>query len=308
MDDWAKRTPASLSRAVSEFSAAIARDPDYAEAYAGLAGAYDLMREYTLMPSAQAFPLAKAAAQHALALNDKVAAAHAALAFADFYGDWDAAGARAEFARAIALDPRNETAHHWFATFLMTQGEFAGALRQIDIARALDPTSPAIAADRDLILYNNGDKTAARAGVEALEAADPRFLSPHRDKAAFDLYGGDDAGFLGESALCARLTGDDGSMATVEAARSGLRQNGHHGMLKALLSESMRQFQMGRGSAELVADAYARLGEAARAMAWLRLAFERRETEVTNLAADPAFDAMRGDPEFQRLQGRVKGS
>ena len=105
MDDWARRTPASLNRAVGEFNAAIARDGDYAEAYAGLAGCYDLLREYTLMPSSQAFPLAKAAAERALVLDDRLAGAHASLGFADFYGYWDTASARREFARAIALDP-----------------------------------------------------------------------------------------------------------------------------------------------------------------------------------------------------------
>ena len=308
MDDWEKRTPVSLERAVSEFSAAIARDPDYAEAYAGLAGAYDLMREYTLMPSAQAFPLAKAAAEHSLALNGRVAAAHAALAFADFYGDWDAADARREFVRAIALDPRNETAHHWFAIFLMTQGDNAGALREIDAALALDPLSPAIAADRDVVLYVSGEKARGVAGLKALEAATPAYLSPHNYLAVFDLNDGHDEASLAESALAARLTGDRARLAAVEAERRGLRAGGRHGLLVAMAEERTQQFQAGLGSAYAVAQAYALIGDKTQATAWLRLAFDRRETEVTNLAPDPMFAPMRVDPDFRSLERRVRGS
>lgn len=293
---------------MTEFSGAIARDPDYAEAYAGLAGAYDLMREYTLMPSAQAFPLAKAAAEHALALDDRVAAAHAALAFADFYGGWDAATARREFARAIALDPRNETAHHWFATFLMTQGDKAGALRELDTALALAPGSSAIAADRDLVLFQLGDRARAVENLSALEAANPTFLSPHNYMADFDFADGHDETFLNESSFAARLTGDGPRLAAVEAARRALRLGGHREMLEALVGEKSRQFQNGLGSAYAVAQTYAQLGDGAHAKAWLRLAFDRRETEVTNLGADRAFDALHTDPEFQRLAGRVRAS
>ncbi|MDQ2860033.1 MAG: hypothetical protein M3T55_04760 [Pseudomonadota bacterium] len=307
MDDWAGRTPASLSRAVAEFSAAIARDPDYAEAYAGLAGAYDLMREYTLMPSAQAFPLAKAAAEHALALNDRVAAAHAALAFAEFYGDWDFADARAEFSRAIALDPRNETAHHWFATFLTTQGDNAGALREIDAALALAPGSAAIAADRDVVLYVSGQRPRAIAGLEALEAANPAFLSPHAYLAKFELTDGRDKSSLAEAALAARLTGDRTRLASVEAETGALRAGGHRGLLEAMAKERTGQFQAGLGSAFAVAQVYALIGDEAQAKTWLRLAFDRRETEVTDLAADESFTPLRSDTEFQRLEGRVRG-
>lgn len=308
MDDWERRTPASLQRAVSEFSGAIARDPDYAEAYAGLAGAYDLMREYTLMPSAQAFPLAKEAAKHALALNDKVAAAHGALAFADFYGDWDAADAKAEFARAIALDPRNETAHHWFAIFLMTQGDNAGALREIDAALSPAPDSPAIAADRDVVLYETGQRARAIEGLAELEAANPDFLSPHTYLAKFNLADGRDEASLAESAVAARLTGDPARLASVEVETGAFRARGHRGLLEAMVRERARQFQAGFGSAFAVAQAYALVGDKAEAKAWLRTAFDRRETEVTNLASDDSFAALRDDPEFQRLQARVKGS
>ena len=168
MDDWAKRTPAGLNRAVTEFSAAIARDPDYGEAYAGLAITYDLLREYTLMPSSQAYQLATAAAQRALALDDRLSYAHAALGFAEFYGSRKTSAARSEFRRAVELDPRNETAHHWRATFLMTLGDVAGARREIEAAWALNPGSLAIAADRAFILYANGKTAEAVGNLKAL--------------------------------------------------------------------------------------------------------------------------------------------
>ncbi|MEO8925690.1 MAG: hypothetical protein ABI306_00885 [Caulobacteraceae bacterium] len=301
MDDWAARTPAGLNRAVGEFGAAIARDPDYAEAYTGLANSYNLLREYTLMPSSQAFPLARTAALHALALNDRLASAHAALAFANFYGFWDAASARREFARAIALDPTSETSHHWFATFLMTQGDNAGALRQIDIARALDPASPAIAADRAVILYAAGRKTEALADIKVVEAAHPDFLSPHNYLANFALIDGDDEGYARESQIAAGLTDDPLRVALASAAREGLKAGGRRAMLQAILAEQTRQLQSGGASAYDVARTRAMLGDAAGAKTFLRLSLDRREAEITIVGVDKAFDPLRGDPEFQHL-------
>lgn len=258
------------------------------------------------MPSSQAFPLAKAAAEHALALNDGLASAHAALAFADYYGFWDTGQARREFARAIALDPRNETARHWFAIFLMAKGDNAGALREIDAARALDPTSPAIAVDRADVLYATGKRAEGMAEIKAIEAAHPDFLSPHNYLAYFDLTEGDNEGYARESAIAGRLTDDPRREALAVAAGEALAVGGRRNMLFAVLSEKTRQFQSGSGSAYAVAQIRALLGDAAGAKACLMLSLDRREAEIASIGFDPGFAALRADPEFQRLARRVR--
>jgi Tfp pilus assembly protein PilF len=301
MDDWAKRTPEGLNRAVGEFSGAIARDPDYAEAYAGLAASYDLMREYTLMPPSQAYQLATAAAQKALALDDRLSNAHAALAFAEFYGAWKTAAARYEFRRAVELDPRNETAHHWRATFLLALGDNKAALEEIESARALDPTSLAIAADHAFILYANGGKVQAVSELQAIEAAHPEFLSPHNYLAGIDFDQGDDPGYLRESVAAAELEHDRVREALIAAASAGFQAGGHTAMLATMARELTDEFQAGAASAYSLARTWALLGDRQKSLDYLRLAIDRRDSDAIGFTGDDAFASLRGDADFQRL-------
>ena len=110
--EWDKRTPESLNQAVDYFTQAIVHDPNYAQAYVGLADCYNLLREYSAMPPEEAYPRALAAAKKAVELDDSSADAHTSLAFATFYGSFDAAGAEREFRRALALNPSDARAHH----------------------------------------------------------------------------------------------------------------------------------------------------------------------------------------------------
>ena len=154
--NFERRTPESLNRAVELFSAAIRRDPQYAEAYAGLANCHLLLREYAGVPDAEAYPRARAAAERALALDGGLADAHAALAFVTFYWDRDfAAGPR----RLPAGDRARSQwcgAHHWYATALYHAARVPAALEQIDQAQRLEPESQAILSDKALILSAAG--------------------------------------------------------------------------------------------------------------------------------------------------------
>src|SRR5262249_11927934 len=95
--EWQSRTPAGLRHAMDDCTQAIVHDREYAQAYAGLAQCYELLREYTTMTPDYAFPRAKAAADRAIALDPSLADAHLALAFADFYWFHDSSTARREF-------------------------------------------------------------------------------------------------------------------------------------------------------------------------------------------------------------------
>ena len=92
-----QRTPESLSQALESFQSAIAHDPSYAPGYAGLASTYNLLREYSVMPDADAYPKAREAAERAIALDPDLAEAHVSLAFVTYYGYLDAAKAEQEF-------------------------------------------------------------------------------------------------------------------------------------------------------------------------------------------------------------------
>ena len=304
MRDWQARTPDSLNRSVVEFNQAIRLAPNYAEPYAGLALSYDLLREYTAMPSSEAFPLARANARRAIALDDRVASAHTALAFADFFGFWDYEGARREYDRATVLDPGDANTEHWYATFLLSRRDYAGARQHIERAFALDPQSLSIQADRGEILYPF-DKTEAKAILMGVEATNPKFPSPHVALANIDYLEGNDAGFLREAGFLARLNDDAGEQAALAAAAAGLERGGHRGMVEALLKAKLAQFQRGQASAYSVAALMAQTGRDDDAITYLRLAFDRREPEVIDTEADERLASIRHLKDYRDQVARL---
>ena len=168
-----------MNQAVDYFTQAIVHDPNYAQAYVGLADCYNLLREYSAMPPEEAYPRALAAAKKAVELDDSSAEAHTSLAFATFYGSFDAAGAEREFRRALALNPSDARAHHWYATSLFAEGRYAEALSQIEMAQQLDPASSAILADKGLILLYAGSREQSSRVTET--------TGEHRAGISFDL-------------------------------------------------------------------------------------------------------------------------
>jgi tetratricopeptide (TPR) repeat protein len=146
---WNKRTGEGLKKAIDYFSLAIEKDPNYAEAYAGLADSYALSGdwEYAILSPQDASLEAKAAATKALALDDSLGEAHTSLAFAMDLYDWDWASAEKQYKRAIALNPGYATAHHWYAWHLIVMGRNSDGLSELRKAESLDPLSLIISAD-----------------------------------------------------------------------------------------------------------------------------------------------------------------
>jgi Tfp pilus assembly protein PilF len=299
--DRQTRTPAGLRRAVDDFTQAIVRDPQYAEAYAGLAQSYELLREYTTVPPDYAFPRAKAAADRAIALNPKLADAHLALAFAEFYWFHQSKIARAEFQKAIALSPANAIAHHWYATYLLELGEFPQALAQIDKAADLDTESIAIRADRGLILFYAGRGSESVTLLKQLAQSQPQFASTHRYLAKIYFAEHDDNGFLRELALAAAALEDADAKAVEAAGENGLATAGHVGMLQAMLGIEEPLVRDSRGRAYDVAVMHAELGDAEGALNWLRSSLARGEADIAGVAIDPSFRQLHTMPLFRRL-------
>ena len=298
---WQTRTPAGLSQAVDDFTQAIVHDPQYAEAYAGLANCYNLLREYTTMAPDYAFPRAKAAAERAIALNPSLGGAHAALGFVEFYWLRDVTRARTEFARAIALSPGDANAHHWDATFMMTTGAFQQALGEIGKAEALDTESTAIRADKGFILFYAGQSDAALTLLHQLEQTQPLFASPHHYLAVIERARSNDPAFLRELTAFAAARHDVADQAVAEASAKGFAAAGHAGMLRAMLATQQRLFSDGTVSAYEVAETFAELGDANDALSTLRTSVARREAENVNLAIEPAFAGLHANPAFQAI-------
>lgn len=298
---WNKRTPEGLTKALDLFTQAIVHDPGYAKAYVGLADCYNLLREYTMMPAAEAYPRALAAARRAVELDDRSSEAHTSLAFASFWGTWDAATAEREFERALELDPKNACAHHWYATYLATLGHNNEALAEIDRARAIDPSSAAILADKGDILINAGKLNDGISLLQQMEATDPSFISPHRYLKRAYLERGDTDAYIAEAREEATLMKDPVGLALVNAAQQGLASGGTSGMLKSLRVVEKKFFDQGRLSPFVLAETYARSGDQDQALHYLKLAVEAHDESIPSLPGNPNFSALHGQPAYQAI-------
>ncbi|HEY5106632.1 MAG TPA: hypothetical protein VII73_07655 [Caulobacteraceae bacterium] len=297
---WHTRTPAGLSDAITDFSEVILRDPNYAPAYVGLADCYDLMPEFGGMTPAQAYPQAKVAAMRAIALDDRLAGAHRALAFADFWWSRDVASSRREFERALSLDPSAALTHHWYANTLAMTGDFPNAIAQIEEAERLDPSTTAIRVDKALLLFHAGRAAEAISSLRAIEAVQPDFAPTHSYLSTIYLSQGDDSAAIDEMTAAARLAGGPGALQVAAAAAAGYRLGGHAGMARAILSEQSAQFRGGLYSPYFLARSYASI-DADRSIALLRQSLARGEPAIMGLRVDPSLRPLHGDPRFAAL-------
>src|SRR5947209_1863581 len=130
---WNKRTREGMKQGLESFEQAIRLDPDYADAYVGLADCYSVLSQVGEFSPNEAMPKAKAATLNALRIDDELAEAHASLAMIDELYDWNWEGAENEFRRAIDLNPNYATAHHWYAMYLSALGRRDEALAEIKV-------------------------------------------------------------------------------------------------------------------------------------------------------------------------------
>lgn len=302
---WEKRTPDGLNRALDYFTQAIVHDPNYAAAYVGLADCYNLLREYTIMPASDAYPRALAAAQRAVELDDQSSEAHASLAFALFWGNWDAAAAEREFRRAIELNPNNAVAHHWYATYLSTVGRHPESLAEIERAQTLDPASKAVLADKGNLLCVAGRCDEGVSLLKQVEGTDPDFVSPHRYLK--EVYFGEEnyPAYLKEWKQEATLLKDNCALKLVDAADKGYVQAGARGLLQSVRALETRLYQEGSISPYTLAQTDARLGNSREALQFLKLAYDQHDELVVQVKSDSAFNNLHNEPAYQDLVKRV---
>ena len=302
---WNKRTPESLNQAVDAFNQAIVHDPNYSDAYVGLADCYNLLREFSAMSGNEAYFKAFAAAKKAVELDPQSSEAHASLAFVTFFGMWDAAGAEKEFRRAIELDPTNAKAHHWYATFLHALNRHEEALTEIELARKLSPDSPSILADKGDLLWSGGHHEESLQLLKQLVAADPDFVSPHRYLRFAYLETGDYPNFIAEFKKDAQLTHDEAQSAVAEAAARGFAERGKRGLFAAELSEQKNLYEQGKLSPYWPAQTEARLGNTQESLKYLAICIRSHDDLTLNLAGDQGFASLHRDPAFVQLLANV---
>ena len=296
---WNQRTEAALNSGIESFKAALAVDPSYAEAYAGIADCYTALGYGSYLPPKIAFENARASAQQSIALNPNIADAHASLAYVKLYYDWDFAGAQEEFQRAILLNPNSVTAHDWYSVYLTAMERFDEAQKEIARAQELDPLAAAINTDAGFVSYYSGHYDAAAKQLRATIEMSPGFPLAHlwlgRTYQAQEHY--DDANR--EYAAAAVVVGDwpvtMAAIGNVEGV-SGNRPAAEE-VLNHLLALSRHKYVTPYG----LGLVYAAIGDDARAFAALRQAVADRSNWLVWLKLDPRWGKLRRDPRFGEL-------
>jgi len=302
---WNKRTPEGFERAIECFQQAITKDPEYAQAYAGLADSYALLGGYTLSPQTDFMPKARAAALRALQIDESLPEAHTALALIVQNYDWDWQTAEKEFRRAIELNPNYATAHHWYAEHLMWLGRFDEAFRESERARQLDPLSMIIAADNGVILYSSRQYDRAIEKFRSVLAMDPNFsrtgmvIYAYVEKGMF-------AEALAEVQQRSRVNGDGSwspwswSALAYIYGRSGRQAQARHALQK--LDQLNQREPI---DPAVLAGAYTAMGNKDQAFACLEKAYSQHSNLLVTLKVEPSYDPLRSDPRFQDLLRRV---
>lgn len=302
---WNTRTAEGLTQSVDEFRRAIALDPDYAAAQAGLGNAYNLLAQYGAMKPGEAYPLARAAAEKAIALDPKLADGYGALGFALFYGFKDLRGSETQFQHALALDPGSSRTFHWYALVMMHTGKFEEPLRAITRAQELDPDSHAVRANRGLILFYAGRAEEAIAVLSDLTKSAPDFLAPHYYLATIYLDQKRYEDYLRESMRAAEIEGNAALKAEIEAGIAGYRNGGAQGLFAAMLAVQKSELAAGRETAFNVARTAALLGDRDAAVASLEQSLAVGEPDLLGIRIDRSFKSLRDDARFQKLADTV---
>jgi Tfp pilus assembly protein PilF len=303
--EWNQRTPESLNRALDLFTQAIVHDPNDAHAYVGLADTYDLLREYSTALDSEVFPRAIAAARKAVALDDSLAEAHRALAFAEMYGSWDFVDAEKEFRLAIALNPSDPQARRWYANAFAMPGRYTETLKQMDKAQELDPSSHSTLADKGWMLYNSGKTEEAIALLKEVERSAPEFRSPHFYLMLISLDLRDYPAYLSEGQLAAQSMDDPILKDIINFARAGYKRDGNQGLLEALYAKQKEYYQAGKLRATSLAKTCALQGKKQEALKLLEQAYDSHDTDVLSCLSHPDLLTLKDEPRYQMLVRRI---
>ncbi|MBL8231943.1 MAG: hypothetical protein JNL98_25830 [Bryobacterales bacterium] len=299
---WNRRTAGGIDRAIQYFESAIAADPGYALAYAGLAESYAVRSYYKAVAPGESARRSMAAARKAIELDSSISEAWNALAYMKSDYEWQWEIADQHFQRALALDPNNATAHHWFSEHLAALGRFDEEQREIERAADLDPLSLIIANNLGHVWYFRRRMEEAAAIYRKTMDEFPQLPNAHQDLGKVYLAQGRYRDAIREFKRAHSLSGTPlhegllglahGLAGDTETAR---------GMETSLLRRRRQEYV----SPYVMALLAMGLRENSRAVEWLEKAAEERTPTLKWIGVDPMFDSLRGEPRFRAILERM---
>jgi serine/threonine protein kinase/tetratricopeptide (TPR) repeat protein len=299
---WSRRG-GFLERAVDCFARAIERDPQCAQAYAGLADAYGVLGIYGVLPAAEAARKARPAAERALELEDTLAEAHRSLAVINVSFEWDLAGGEREYLRALELSPKSGELRALHAYCLTYLHRFDEALAEIKTARELEPESVLVSG------YSAVNLMFARRYQEALDecrrclSLDPGFATAEWILAQVHTLAGDHDAAIAAATRAMSLTAGRSFYLAVygmACAAAGRRDEAGQ-VIQQLLDRAPNEHV----SPLWLADITTQLGDADQAFVWLERAYETRTQALISLGVSPLYDSLRHDARFNALLERI---
>jgi DNA-binding winged helix-turn-helix (wHTH) protein/TolB-like protein/Tfp pilus assembly protein PilF len=302
-----RKTPDGIRKAIEHFNEAVAVDSSYALAYSGIADAYNQMGLWVTHPPAETFPKAKAAAEHALSLDNKLAEARTALALAKFYYDWDFAGAERDLRQAIRDNPDYPAARESFGIVIYESNpsRLDEALAELNAANSIDPVALAPYFWRGALYYFEGKHDVALRELQEAQNIDPNFTLGLALKGAVFREQGQHDKYLDNWLNASPLEGVDLSEIEIKALRAAYAANGTKAYEIAYAELLQRKLRGKYVSPVFVAMHYSLAGETDLAIEWLEKAFADRSSWLVELKVDPAWRNLHSDPRYEDLIKRI---
>ena len=300
---WNKRTGDALQQAIEFFSQAIAIDPNYGDAHAGLADCYNMLVVYGRLKPKEGFPKAKEAAMRALEINENSAEAHTSMAFIRFRFDWDRTATEREFQTAIRLKPGYAPAHQWYSSYLVAVERFDEAIAEAKRTEELEPLSFVASSHLGWIYYLSGDNDKAIEQCRKILELDPNSFPARRYLGLAYEAKGMYAEAIAEFQTGVKLSGSPLMLALLGHAYAA---SGKVTEAKQVLTELQQLPDQRYVSPYTVAAIYAGLGDQEQAFKWLETAVEERDIWLMNLKVDPVFAKLRNNRKFADLLARIR--
>ena len=300
-DRWARRTPQDLKAAITLYEGVIRRDPTFAPAFAGLADAWLISREYGEVDEPTAYRHARRYAEQALRLDPRLPGAHRARGFVDHWWNGETPSALAHFRQALALNDTDAQTHFWYANVLADVGADAAAQREYDKARLLAPGSIVIEVEQACSQWQAGRDLLAITQLRALARRSPDDPTIYNCLAWAEISRGNIGGYAQMLSKRAHLRGERQLLQASAALDEAIRRDPHQAV-HVLVAQGRREIATGaRRLRDTPAFFSSAMGERAALVQLMTEAVDLHEQWFSRPVTRRIAARWRGDAEVERL-------